>query len=74
MFAGCDFLFSYDTHLFISFKRPTVRKLKISLFFNKAETVIVITDVGPIVTSITFENKKICQKRDEREVLATSKL
>ena len=35
---------------------------------------IVITDVGPIVTSITFENKKICQKRDEREVLATSKL
>ena len=73
MFAGCDFLFSHDTHLFISFKRPTVRKLKF-LFFNKAGTVIVITDVGPIVTSITFENKKICQKRDEREVLATSKL
>lgn len=61
-------------HIYLSALSVRQLEIKISLFFNKAETVIVITDVGPIVTSITFENKKICQKRDEREVLATSKL
>lgn len=61
-------------HIYLSALSVRQLEIKISLFFNKAGTVIVITDVGPIVTSITFENKKNCQKRDEREVLATSKL